>query len=175
MTTKTFYPNTVTQTTGGKYRTFKDLAVIKNAGNGYAVSNGNIKSKNSSPNRPSTIACTNFQCKLPVGSIVNSITVEVKHAKDGASNQKSCNIPAPTVSLLYNGHVAYTVHQTGSRTGRYTYEKKGQAPKMVAEAFTDTFNGKATVNYAPEVSGTLQEAMASATGYKSKDTVKYTM
>ena len=121
MTTKTFYPNTVTQTTGGKYRTFKDLNVIKNAGNGYAVSNGNIKGKKSSPNRPSTITCTDFRCKLPVGAIVNSITVEVKHSKDGASNQKSCNIPAPTVSLMYNGHIAYTTQVSGSRTGRYDY------------------------------------------------------
>ena len=152
MSTKTFYPNKVTQTTGGKYRTFKDLAVIKNAGNGYAVSNGNIKGKKSSPNRPSTITCTDFRCKLPVGSIVNSITVEVKHSKDGSSNQKSCNIPAPTVSLMYNGHVAYSTNVSGAT--RYDYSKKGQAPKMVVDSFTDTFNGKATVN---------------------KKTVKYTM
>ena len=36
LTTKIFYPNKVSQTSGGKYRSFKDLNVIKNAGNGYA-------------------------------------------------------------------------------------------------------------------------------------------
>ena len=143
MNTKIFYPNKVSQTEGGKYRKFKDLNVIKNAGNGYAVSNGDILGKSKSPNRPSTVTCTDFRCKLPVGAVVNKVTVEVKHAKDGDSNQKSCNIPAPEVSLMYNGHVAYSTHVSSGE--RYEYVKKGQAAKMVVDDFPVTFNGKATI------------------------------
>ena len=144
VSTKTFYPHTVSQTSGGKYRTFKDLNVIKNTDNGYAISNGDILGKKSSPNRPSTITCTDFRCKLPVGSIINKITVEVKHGKTGESNKTSCNIPAPMISLMYNGHVAYTTKVTGA--DRYEYTYKGQAAKMVVDDFTITFNGKRTVS-----------------------------
>ena len=80
---------------------------------------------------------------MPVGSIVNKITVEVKHSKDGDSNQKSCNIPAPQISLLYNGHVAYTTKVTGA--DRYEYTRKGQAAKMVVDDFPVTFNGKQVI------------------------------
>ena len=164
MTIKTayFYPSTVTQTSGGKYRTFKDLNVIKDTGNGYAESNGNIKSKKSSPNRPSTITATKFNCKLPVGAVVNKITVELKHSKTGTSNKKSCNIGAPTVSLLYNdkvissklvGGLLYNDKVISSNLvsenwlASFSFSKKGQAPKMVADTSLATFNGKYSAEF----------------------------
>ena len=170
--TKSFYPTSVSQTTGGKYRPFKDLAVIENAGNGYAESNGNILGKKSSPNRPSTIDATKFNCKLPLGAIVTNIRVEVRHRKTGESNKKSCNIPAPTISLLYNGHIAYT---TKASNGTFSYSKKAQAPKYDISDASATWNGTDQVEIpitSSHMSSTLVNALNQA-GASKKETVKY--
>ena len=96
MASLTKYAGTISQTTGGKYRTFSDLANIKNNVNGsWANSNGNIKGKNSSPNRPSNVSCTNFSFNLPTGAEVSRVRVYYRHKKTG-----SLNIPAPTLTLL---------------------------------------------------------------------------
>lgn len=89
------YPGTVSQTTGGSYRTFSNLANIKvNADNVWATSSGNIKGKSSSPNRPSAVTCTNFGFSLPEGAEVTRVRVYYRHKKTG-----SLNIPAPTITL----------------------------------------------------------------------------
>lgn len=96
MASLTKYAGTISQTTGGKYRTFSDLANIKNNVDGsWANSNGNIKGKNSSPNRPSNVSCTNFSFNLPTGAEVSRVRVYYRHKKTG-----SLNIPAPTLTLL---------------------------------------------------------------------------
>ena len=96
------YPGTVSQTTGGKYVSFSDLNNIKNAASGaYAVSSVLIKGKKSTPNRPSTVTCTNFQFNIPVGAEPTKVTVELAHRKyNGSTTGKSCNIGAPTLSLV---------------------------------------------------------------------------
>ena len=94
------YPRSVSQTTGGSYRDFSNLNNIKNnAESSYATSNGVIRGKSGSPNRPSTVSCTNFNFSLPVGSEVTSIEVSIRHRKNKVSGA-TCNIPAPTLSLL---------------------------------------------------------------------------
>ena len=96
MASLTKYAGTVSQSTGGNYRTFSDLANIKNNVDGsWANSNGNIKGKNSSPNRPSNVSCTNFSFNLPTGAEVSRVRVYYRHKKTG-----SLNIPAPTLTLL---------------------------------------------------------------------------
>ena len=96
MATLTKYAGTVSQTTGGNYRSFSDLSNVKNAvENSWAVSNGNIKGKSSSPNRPSTVSCTNFSFNLATGREVSKVTVQYRHKKTG-----SLSIGAPTITLL---------------------------------------------------------------------------
>lgn len=149
MTTKTFYPRTVTQTANNNQRKFKDLNVIKATGNGYAESNGNIKSKKSSPNRPAIIDCSDFNCNIPVGATITKITVEYRHTKHGASNKNSCNIPAPTISLL-NGSTVIKTNATVpgvAHAQSFTFSKKGKAPTMVVptDPLPVTFNGSASM------------------------------
>ena len=97
MATLTKFPGTVSQTTGGNYRTFSDLNNIKVIGSGlYATSSANIKGKSSSPNRPSTISCTNFNFGLPTGAEVTKVTVHYNHRK----NVSGLRVGSPTITLL---------------------------------------------------------------------------
>ena len=97
MATLTKFPGTVSQTTGGNYRTFSDLNNIKVIGSGlYATSSANIKGKSSSPNRPSTISCTNFNFGLPTGAEVTKVNVHYNHRK----NVSGLRVGSPTITLL---------------------------------------------------------------------------
>ena len=97
MATLTKFPGTVSQTTGGDYRTFSDLNNIKVIGSGlYATSSANIKGKSSSPNRPSTISCTNFNFNLPTGAEVTKVNVHYNHRK----NVSGLRVGSPTITLL---------------------------------------------------------------------------
>ena len=97
MATLTKFPGTVSQTTGGNYRTFSDLNNIKVIGSGlYATSSANIKGKSSSPNRASTISCTNFNFNLPTGAEVTKVTVHYNHRK----NVSGLRVGSPTITLL---------------------------------------------------------------------------
>ena len=97
MATLTKFPGTVSQTTGGNYRTFSDLTNIKVIGSGlYATSSANIKGKSSSPNRPSTISCTNFNFNLPTGAEVTKVNVHYNHRK----NVSGLRVGSPTITLL---------------------------------------------------------------------------
>ena len=97
MATLTKFPGTVSQTTGGNYRTFSDLNNIKVIGSGlYATSSANIKGKSSSPNRPSTISCTNFNFNLPTGAEVTKVNVHYNHRK----NVSGLRVGSPTITLL---------------------------------------------------------------------------
>lgn len=122
MTKKTFYPATITQTTGGKFQSFKDLKNIKNNSSKYAESTSLIHGKKSSPNRPSSVTCSNFKMKIPVGSIINSVTVEYAQYKV-AYNKKVPALPAPTVYLTKVTNAA----------------KKGQTPTTKSAKKTITF------------------------------------
>ena len=149
--TKYVYPSDVNQTSGGKYRTFKDLKKIKSV-SGYAVSNGLIHGKKSSPNRPSTITCTNFKANLPQGSEVSSITVEYKHSRIKANNGKDTpNITAPTIAITHDGQSSKkgtappkTVPEEFSRT--FKYSNRLSANKVNSKDFGVTINYPANAN-----------------------------
>lgn len=121
MAVQTAYPNTVTQTTGGKYASFSSLANIKNASADYAITSL-IKGKSVSPNRPSTLTCTNFHFTIPTGSRITSIKVEYRHKKD-SYNGKSPGIPSPTITLL----------------GVTGYSKTGKSPNLSMTTNSVTF------------------------------------
>ena len=119
MTEVTKYAGTISQTTGGNYRSFSDLNNLKNNVEGsWANSNGNIKGKYSSPNRPSTLSFTNFGFNLPTGAEVSKIVITYRHKKTG-----SLSIPAPTISLLGIGG----------------FSSKAVAPKTSMETHTKSF------------------------------------
>lgn len=121
------YPNSVTQTTGGSYVTFSNISNIKNSSTtSYAESSTNIKAKNSSPNRPSTVSCSNFSFNLPTGAEIVDVTVYYRHVKLKVGSTV-CNIPAPTISLL----------------GVSGFSGKGSAPTTTTTSFTKTFSGSA--------------------------------
>ena len=118
MASVTNYPGTITQTTGGSYRTFSNLNNIKtNADNVWATSSGNIKGKSSSPNRPSTITCTNFGFNLPEGAEPTKIITTYRHKKVG-----SLNIPAPTLTLLGTGGNTFSVKGSAPTTSMVTHD-----------------------------------------------------
>lgn len=120
----TKYAGTVTQTTGGSYRSWSNLANIKNNTVGsYATSNGRIKGKSSSPNRPSPVMCTNFGFNLPTGAEVSKVIVEYRHRKEAYDGHVP-NIPAPTISLL----------------GVTGFSSKGSAPTTTLTTYTKSFN-----------------------------------
>ena len=126
MASLTKYAGTISQTTGGKYRTFSDLNNLKNAVEGsWANSNGNIKGKSSSPNRPSTLSFTNFGFNLPTGAEVSKIVITYRHKKTG-----SLSIGAPTISLLGIGG----------------FSSKAVAPKTTMETHTKSFYADGSKN-----------------------------
>ena len=142
------YCNTVSQTTGGKFRSFSNLNNIKNnTVDSHAVSSGLIEGKSESPNRPSTVTCTNFKFNLPVGAEPTKVTVVYRHRKDKgtdwtSSNKRIMNIPAPTVSLV----------------GVSGFSGKGVAPTTTMTSQTKTFN----------VTGKLTRAQVNSTGFGAK-------
>ena len=121
MSTKYIYANNITQTNTSQYRTFKDTNKLKGT-SGYAVSNGLIHGKNSTPNRPSTLTFKNFKAGLPTGAEVSKVTVEYKHSKV-AYNGKYLNVTAPTITLL----------GVSGKSG------KGAAPPKTASAYSKSF------------------------------------
>ena len=126
MASLTKYAGTISQTTGGKYRTFSDLNNLKNNVEGsWANSNGNIKGKSSSPNRPSTLSFTNFGFNLPTGAEVSKIVITYRHKKTG-----SLSIGAPTISLLGIGG----------------FSSKAVAPKTTMETHTKSFYADGSKN-----------------------------
>lgn len=119
MSSLTKYAGTISQTTGGNFRSFSDLNNLKNNVEGsWANSNGNIKGKSASPNRPSTLSFTNFGFNLPTGAEVSKIVITYRHKKTG-----SLSIGAPTISLLGIGG----------------FSSKAVAPKTSMETHTKSF------------------------------------
>ena len=127
MASLTKYAGTVTQTTGGSYVSWLNLNNVKNNASGsWATSNGRVKGKSSSPNRPSPVSCTNFSFNLPTGAEVTGVKVTYRHMKQ-SYNGHVCNIPAPTISLL----------------GVSGFSGKGSAPTTTLTTFSKSFTGKA--------------------------------
>lgn len=124
------YPQTITQTTGGKYAVFNSLANLKNNTTGKHAITKLIKAKSSTPNRPSTVSATNFKLNLPTGARVTSIKVEYRQQLD-PYNSKYPAINAPTVSLL----------------GVKGYSKKGTAPNKTLTTRTVTFKPSKTTDF----------------------------
>lgn len=117
------YAGTISQSTGGKFAQFSNLANLKNNVEGSWATTANIKGKSSSPNRPSTLSFTGFSFGLPTGAEVSKVTVTYRHRKTGG-----CTIGAPTISLL----------------GVSGFSGKGVAPsKTSMTTSTKTFTGSA--------------------------------
>ena len=123
MASLTKYAGSISQSTGGKYATFSNLANLKNNVEGSWATTVNIKGKSGSPNRPSTLSFTGFSFGLPTGAEVSKVTITYRHRKTG-----SCTIGAPTISLL----------------GVSGFSGKGVAPsKTSMTTSTKTFTGSA--------------------------------
>ena len=117
------YAGTISQSTGGKFAQFSNLANLKNNVEGSWSTTTNIKGKSGSPNRPSTLSFTGFGFGLPTGAEVSKVTVTYRHRKTG-----SVTIGAPTISLL----------------GVSGFSSKGVAPsKTTMTTSTKTFTGSA--------------------------------
>lgn len=114
MTTKIYYPNSVSQTSGGHFRKFKDLNNVKKGNNSFAVSESLIAGKTGTYNRPSTVIATDFKINLPVGAQVTSVVLEYAHQKV-AYQGGIPNLPAPKLEQL-------------DVTGKITNSKTGLAP-----------------------------------------------
>lgn len=153
MSSKTCTPNTVGQTSGGKFQTFTDLNNVKTSSN-YAQCF--IHGKSQPLNRPSTITVKNFKSGLPTGALITKITVKYKHSVV-AYNNKVCNITAPTISLMkgdkvyrYSGNSVSLSPTSNIFTSNYKtvsakeMSKKGQAPTTTAKeesvSFTHNWN-----------------------------------
>ena len=137
MASLTKYAGTVTQTTGGSYVSWSNLNNIKNNASGsWATSNGRVKGKSSSPNRPSPVSCTNFSFNLPTGAEVTQVKVTYRHMKQ-SYNGHVCNVPAPTISLL----------------GVSGFSGKGSAPTTTGTTFTKSFKGSALTRTVVNSSG----------------------
>ena len=118
MSSLTKYAGTISQTTGGNYRSFSDLNNLKtNEDYAWANSNGNIKGKGSSPSRPSTLTFKNFNFNLPTGAEVSKVIVTYRHKKTG-----SLNIPAPTLTLLGTGSNTFSVKGSAPTTSMVTHQ-----------------------------------------------------
>ena len=123
MATITKYAGTISQTTGGKYAQFSNLANMKNNVGGSWSTTETIRGKSGSPNRPSTLSFTHFGFNLPTGAEVSKVTITYSHRKTG-----SCTIGAPTISLL----------------GVSGFSGKGVAPsKTTVTSNTKVFKGSA--------------------------------
>ena len=122
--TKTCLPNTITQTTGGKFQGFSNLNNLKKKSD-YAQT-ALVHGKKENQNRPSTVTVKNFKANLPTGALATKITVRYKHSKVAYQN-KHCNVPAPTISLM-NGDTVMKFDTAGK-----AMSKKGQAPTSTAK------------------------------------------
>lgn len=118
MATKTFYPHTITQTTGGNFVTFDNLNNLKNSSATYATT-GTIGKNTATSNTPSNIIATNFKVSLPTGAEIQRIRVEVAHKQSS-----KLSVPKPTVTL---------VNTTGGESGQMT------APTTTMTERTKTF------------------------------------
>ena len=86
MTSKTLYPNNLSQTNGAPYQQFANLANVKNNSSSYARTidlQGGISSKSGTYHTPSRITATNFKADIPLNATINSVTVEYSTYKQG--------------------------------------------------------------------------------------------
>lgn len=163
MSSVTKYPGTLSQTSGGKFRTFNNLNNVKNTTSGsYATSNGLIRGKSNSPNRPSSISATNFNINLPLGAEPTKITVDFAHRKSKATGAKNiCNIPAPTIALLgvsgysvkgsapttsFNPHVVKSFNVAG-KLSRSQVNSSSFGVKIDYPANTNNYEGTLSIGY----------------------------
>ena len=145
------YPNYVQNTSGGHYRTFRNLNNLKHKNNNYARSQDPIQSKKEKYNRPSAITVKDFRFGLPSNAKVTKIIVNYKHARVAActknntlqpcpENYYPCNPGAPTLSLQnISGSkkgVAAPVYKATTKGGKTTYSK----PENHTVTFTGEWN-----------------------------------
>ncbi|ADC46168.1 phage-related protein [Methanobrevibacter ruminantium M1] len=152
MASVTKYPSNVSQTTGGKFVSFSNLANIKNNADGaHAVSSVLIKSKKQSPNRPSTVSCKGFGFSLPEGAEPTKITVTYRHRKNAGSDYSSknkthiCNIGGPTISLL--GVSGFSSKGSGCTTTMTTHTKAFSVHGKLSRAQVNSANFGVKLDY----------------------------
>lgn len=152
MASVTKYAKTISQTSGGKYVIFGNLNNIKNnTTNSHAVSNVLIRSKSSSPNRPSTINLSNFDFNLPVGAEPTKVVVTYRHQKvagsDYSNNNKThiCNIGGPTISLT--GVKGFSSKGVGCTTTMTTRTKTFSVTNKLTRAQVNSSKFGVKVNY----------------------------
>lgn len=143
------YPGTVSQTTGTAYASWSNLNNVKNNTTGSYAVTATITSKNSSPNRPGTVSCTNFGFSLPTGAEPTKIVIEYRHRKTG-----SCNIPAPTISLL----------------GVSGFSSKGVAPTTTLTTRTKSFyaDGSKNTNLIKATKNVVKRSMVNSSSFGVK-------
>ena len=189
MATITKHPGTITQTTGGKFRDFKNLNNIKNTTTGsYAVSNGNIRGKSGSPNRPSTLTLKNFGFNLPVGAEPTKVTVNYRHMKTGSGGH-TLNIPAPTITLVGTGNNTFSKKGSAPTTSMVTHSPSWSTKKITREQVnssnfgvkidyptnTNSYEGTVSISYVRVTveyktsSYNVSVKKASGTGYNGDD------
>ncbi|DBA59613.1 TPA_asm: distal tail protein [Methanobrevibacter gottschalkii virus vir075] len=97
MSSKTLYPNTISQSSesGTRFRKFKDLNNLKNSTSSYAISEDNIASSSGTHNRPSTITTKYYKANIPAGSKITKITLEYAACYTG-----NISIAGPSLDLL---------------------------------------------------------------------------
>ena len=152
MASVTKYPSNVSQTTGGKFVSFSNLANIKNNAEGaHAVSSVLIKSKKQSPNRPSTVSCKGFGFSLPEGAEPTKITITYRHRKNAGSDYSSknkthiCNIGGPTISLL--GVSGFSSKGSGCTTTMTTHTKSFSVHGKLSRAQVNSANFGVKLDY----------------------------
>lgn len=152
MASVTKYPSNVSQTTGGKFVSFSNLANIKNNAEGaHAVSSVLIKSKKQSPNRPSTVSCKGFGFSLPEGAEPTKITITYRHRKNAGSDYSSknkthiCNIGGPTISLL--GVSGFSSKGSGCTTTMNTHTKSFSVHGKLSRAQVNSANFGVKLDY----------------------------
>jgi len=94
LASKTLYPHSLSQSSGGSIQSFNNLANLKNANNTYAKTN-KIAKKNGTRKTPAAITAKNFKANLPAGSKINKVTVEY-----AADYEGDVSIGKPTLNIL---------------------------------------------------------------------------
>ena len=148
MTIKQAYPTRIEQTTGGKFRKFRNLFNLKTNAN-IAITEAPVEGKpggktphNSTKIQPSTISVTNFKLNIPQYAKIKKITAYYRHAKTKTSKNAKhiCNIGAPKINIVRR-----------EKNGTYSQLRtaKGSAPTETAKTHSVSFNVKGTKNQTP--------------------------
>ena len=97
MPSKTFYPNTITESGCNHCKDWTDKSNLKK--NGDYAQCGPIAQKTGTKNTPSKLTVTNFKVNIPTGAMITKIKVEYAHQK-APYKGNNVNVSAPTITLV---------------------------------------------------------------------------